>query len=154
MKDIQYYKTIDIPYPRKEDFVTFQVNNIVEGSVVHRSLSAGQLKEKGFSPVSKTQVVTRQKIDNVEYLVIYRLDEDGYKEREKAYTAKANELMTEFKRDLAQSEGYEPESKIAELVYQEAWDRGHSSGLDEVSSYYSSVAEFADSIEQAVLESR
>ena len=146
MKEIKYYQETGMIYPRKSDYVRFQVNSVLEGTVVHEGLTEDELEDIGFSTVTERQEGTRQKLDNVEYLVIHRFDEAGYKTHEASYAERQNALMDEFFRDLAESEGFDPESKIAKLVYSEAWDRGHSAGLSEVASDYSSVADFAEQI--------
>ena len=151
MKDINYYKSVGIPFPKKGDFVYFQVNSIKDGSIVHPKLSTDKLIEKGFSTVSRNREVGQQELNGETFVVIYHCDEVALKAREKAYADKTSALLEEFEHDLAVSEGLDPISDLASLIFNEAWEHGHSAGLHEVSNHYDSVADFAQRVIETTL---
>lgn len=146
MKKFDYYKNVGINYPYKVNFIFFQVNDVKAGGVVHIRLSADELKEKGFEVVSQLEEISQQEVGGVKYAVIYHYDEEAHKLHEQKYNEKSALLMDEFQSDLAVSEDLDPKSKFASVIYNEAWDKGHSAGIEEVAGYYSSVAHFASEI--------
>lgn len=152
MKNIDYYSEIGLPYPSENNFVSYQVNNVLAGTVFLKDVTKKQLEEEGFKAVSKIEESNIQKKDGVEYIVVYRFNESAYKQAKKDYQEKANALNSEFQDDLAREYGYTPNSEIANLVYDKAWDRGHSAGLHEVASYYSDYSDFADRITEIAKE--
>lgn len=154
MKDINYYKDIGVPYPKKEDYSYYQVNNVQEGTVLHDKIFAEDLKNMGLKPVSEIKEAELQKLDGVEYLVLYRIAEDSYERALRFYINKSNELIKEFQDDLAISENLEPNSRMANIIYCEAYERGHSSGLSEVANYYSGIAYFAQEVINAHKEEK
>lgn len=152
MKEISYYQNVGVPYPFEEKYVTFQVNNILEGTIEHKSLTKEELLAIGFSAPTKAEEATRQKVAGTEFLVIYRMNTDAYIADTSEYTRASNARSNEFYNDLAEKNGFDPSSKIAELVYSEAYERGHSAGYGEVAACYDSIANFAKEIIQASKE--
>lgn len=146
MKDIKYYTENKFPYPNKSDFIRFQVNSLYGGEIVHKSLTKDELIKEGFSVVSS---IKKTGIQKENFIVIYNLDEDVYRAASKKYYDFASELITEFAHDLAEHQGIDPNSRFAEAIYSEAYDQGHSGGLNEIANYYDSIADFAQKLRVA-----
>ena len=71
MKNIEYYDGRNLSYPRKSDVITFQVNNLDDGGVVFRNLTANELIKKGFEPIGFKKSSDIQTVDNIKYIIIH-----------------------------------------------------------------------------------
>lgn len=149
MKDIKYYQTPIIPAPRKSHFTRFQVNDVMKGGIIHKSLTAQELMDQGFKVVSQKQETDIQTINGVKYVVIFHYDQEGFDAEHKKHQDCANNLMQEFEDDLAKENCVTPRSKTHGIIWTKAWADGHSSGLNSVADEYSEHADFAEEIIKA-----
>jgi hypothetical protein len=69
-------------------------------------------------------------------------DEEGYKATQDTYVAFSHELAAEWYAKV-RAEHPEVNDKVFAIIQDEAYDRGHSAGYDEVESYIDSYAELA-----------
>ena len=149
MKDIEYYSKPKVAFPKKSDFHSFQVNNIKEGGIVHKGLSGSELVKLGFKSVGLKQETDIQEVEGVKYLVIHMFQEEAFKAAEKAYESEKNALLEEFQSALAEENSIDVSSNVHQLVWQKAWEDGHSCGLYAVANHYESYADWADEIIKA-----
>jgi hypothetical protein len=86
---------------------------------------------------SPSAIEARAYADALEY---YDRELDGYKEDKSYYHSQMSSLCREFEEklrsDYAMSEGE------FEVIWSEAYERGHSGGLEEVVSHFDSLYEF------------
>jgi len=68
----------------------------------------------------------------------YDADLQHYKDQRVAYMQEQNKLQQEFRNDLEAYYGVTNHPK-ADLLYDMAWDRGHSAGFLDVANYYSDL---------------
>ena len=74
--------------------------------------------------------------------------EQEYRTAQSAYRDETYNLHhVVFKEDLRQE--YSHSQKIGDLIFDKAWEDGHSSGLSEVASYYGDISDFVDKIIEA-----
>ena len=72
----------------------------------------------------------------------------AYREAQTAYRNETYRLHhIVFKEDLRQEYGHD--QKIGDLIFDKAWEDGHSSGLSEVTSYYGDISDFVGKIIEA-----
>lgn len=73
----------------------------------------------------------------------YNIDLQKYKEKEKEFKEKQNEAKIRYMNDLAKENGIDDLPKeIQQMVFNKAYEDGHSSGYYEVASIYAELAEF------------
>jgi hypothetical protein len=147
MKEFEYYTKTNTPYPFEKDYVTFQVNSISKGKIIHCSITEKEL----LSLTLNLKTVSKLESSSVQgdFLVIYKFDSVSYKARIEKYSQEFNKKDIEFKNDLAIENNIVPCSKLSDVIYSEAYERGHSAGHSEVASYYSSMSHFANEIIKA-----
>jgi hypothetical protein len=118
MKPFEYYKTVEVQYPSKDEYTNVFVYS--QGKVVWQG---------PYVPFK--EIADRFKGMLVEKVV----NEEGLKEQRRAYGAEVSRLEAEFKRDLFEEHGVTGNPK-AGLCFGIAWDNGHASGYSEVASYF------------------
>ena len=93
--------------------------------------------------------ITQSDMNNSEKVKKYAEDLEKYEaylkeydEYMKKYHEEESTLLKKFRNDLAVENGLgDLPQAISDLVYAKAWEDGHSSGLYEVESHYSELAE-------------
>lgn len=116
MKDISYYSEISIPNKTKGEFfaeLEFELNNFV-----------GTRKE----------LHQAEKEANIK---AHELAKENTKKRSEEMGRKYNE----FKMDLATDNGIPHDHPKLDLLWQKAWEMGHSYGLSEVKIHFDDLAE-------------
>lgn len=124
MKPWDYYKTVNVPYPSKDEFTDVFVYS--KGEVVWKG------KYTDFKPFSEG----RFKGMLVEKVV----NEAGLKAQRIAYGAEQSRLEQEFKTDLFEEHGVIDHPK-ANKCYGIAYDYGHSSGYQEIANYFDTLVD-------------
>lgn len=123
MKDFKYYKTVNVPYPSRDEFVTVFV------------YSQGQVLWTG--PLNEYKNMT----DRFQNCVIEKVaNDEGLKAARAAYGAEASRLEQEFKNDLFEYHGV-TENPKANKCYSIAYDYGHHAGHSEVASYFDTLVD-------------
>jgi hypothetical protein len=145
MKEFKYYKKTNTPYPLEKDYVTFQVNSISKGNIIHEKITEEALLTLSLKVVSRLESSSVQG----DFVVVYKFDDDSYKINLEKYSQEFNDKDIEFKNDLAIENNIATYSKLSDVIYSEAYDKGHSAGHSEIASYYSSLSYFANEIIEA-----
>lgn len=70
----------------------------------------------------------------------YEREFKAYQEDKSFYQSQASSRKTEFKDKLKKD--YDLSDEEFDVIWSEAWDRGHSGGLSEVYSYFDSLYDF------------
>lgn len=142
----QYSEKIQsLPSVRKEDYTTYNVFDNEEGEVVHRKITKDELSDLGFPGTGIGGI----QATHGKYIVTKYVDDEAYKEARKENSKMEGEIIDEFKQALFDDNGYEQDSKVAEVIFSEAWEDGHSSGLKEVEQHFYDYDEFAQDILKA-----
>jgi hypothetical protein len=129
MKPFDYYSKIQTPYPNKKDYITFYVYD--KGVCI--------LEEKSGSVTgSITKSHLKQKYPNA--VIQEVLDEEGYKAHRKQYDTERIKLHDEFVNDLFEEFNVGDNIK-RHKAFDIAWDKGHSSGLEEVYNEFYDLVE-------------
>ena len=115
MKDTSYYIEISIPFKNKSDF-TREVASVVANVVG-----------------------TREEIDAKEKELLIEAN-NAFIAHSTKRQKEINEKRLEFKMDLAKENGVEDNPKL-DLLWEKAWDLGHSCGLNEVSNYFMNLVD-------------
>jgi len=123
MKPLEYYSTPEITFPRKEDFTVVYVYKT--GRVILQCAAHEWPDIKG---------------NYIGYTVEHELDKLAFNVAKQTYANRFALLTDEFKRDLFEEHGVTGHPK-AELAFKLAWDYGHSSGLNEVVSYFEELVD-------------
>lgn len=125
MKPFDYYSKPQIDYPHKKDYITSYVYDKGE------CLWSGPTWEKDKAEL-------KEEYPNA--LIQEVLDEDAYKARSKEYNEERSKLHLEFQNDLFEDYGVSDNPKRFKC-FELAWERGHSSGLEEVDGYFGDFVE-------------
>lgn len=59
---------------------------------------------------------------------------------------KNEDLRLEFYRDLCKDHNLDPDSKIAQLIWEKSWERGHSHGFSEVAIEFDEYIDFVNAV--------
>ena len=123
MKDFKYYKTVNVPYPSRDEFVTVFV------------YSQGHVLWTG--PLGEYKNMT----DRFQNCVIEKvLNEGGMRAARIAYGAEASRLEQEFKADLFEEYGVTGNPK-ANKCFSIAYDYGHPYGHSEIASHFETLVD-------------
>ena len=120
MKPFDYYSKPQIDYPNKKDYIT---SYVYDKGVV---LWSGPTWEKDKAEL-------KEEYPNA--LIQEVLDEDAYKAQRKQYTDEEFNLQVQFQNDLFENFNVSDNPKRFKCL-ELAWERGHSSGLEEVYGYF------------------
>jgi hypothetical protein len=123
MKTWDYYKTVTVPYPSKDEFTDVFVYS--KGKVVWQGPFL-EYKERALSFTGM--------------LVEKTVNEAGLKAQRVAYGAEQSRLAQEFRADLLEDYGVTDHPK-ASLCFGIAYDYGHSSGFQEIASYFDTLVD-------------
>ena len=164
MKDIHYYTQSDNTAPRKHDYKFYNIvktdSDGIPSDVVHKKATRNEVKEF-FSTVgvddvklpiiptglhSDSSETSQVKTNDETYMIIGVFDRESYQEDSKEHMRKRQELLNEFYNDLAVEHGYDPDSNLHRVIYDKAFEDGHSSGLSEVTLKYGELSEFVDHV--------
>ena len=120
MKNINYYKDVGVPYPRKADFSTkfwYRGGKCIAQQVAGRAVEF---------------MLFREPLENLKGCVVETItDEAAYRAAQLKYNTTERAKYEEFKRDLFELHGVTDHPK-AERCFQLAWEDGHHAGYDEV----------------------
>lgn len=122
MKNFDYYSKPQTPYPNKNAYTTVYLYD--KGEV----LWYGSLYDY------TTEI--KQKYPNA--VVQQTVNEEQLKDHRKAYGEEVHQLQEEFIHDLFKYYGVEDNPK-REAAYALAYEYGHSSGLSEITNYFSEL---------------
>lgn len=81
-------------------------------------------------------------------VVQFELDKEEYEKQYIAYTENENKIFVLWYTDLRKEYSY-LNDRTFDIVYEKAYERGHSAGYDEVANYMINTAEFAEKIMEA-----
>jgi hypothetical protein len=59
------------------------------------------------------------------------------------------DLQVKFRDDLLKEHGYDPDDEVGSVLYNAAWQRGHSAGLHEIAVEFMDLVELSIAIENA-----
>lgn len=102
--------------------------------------------KKDFYTKIKLSSGEKKVLDNIKYETALDKWKVSFNKKILDYRESANNGIKLFKLDLFKEFDLSPE--IHEIVYNEAYDRGHSSGLHEIYSHYENLIEFVLKIEK------
>lgn len=109
-------------------------------------------KYRLIDPINMTYTDHKVKPKDKELIdgkVIHEIvDEDGFKKHQSLYYAQENAIYEIWKNDM-QAEFPNLNSRVFDLCLSTAYERGHSSGHDEVYNYMIEIARFAEEIIEA-----
>ena len=125
MKPFDYYSKQKTDYPNKNNYYTFYVydKGVVLWSGPNWEKDKAELKEE--YPNALIQEV---------------LDEEAYRAHLKEYNDESAKLHREFRDDLFEDYSVSDNPKRFKC-FELAWERGHSSGLEEVDGYFGDFVE-------------
>lgn len=127
MKDFEYYSTNDMKYPDKADFTVTKL-------YVKTEICSGynNIREYFDMPSSYTSFDVKNNIpDKDKFIIETVFDKEGYTEYTNKYMSCLNEKEAQFKADLLEEAGITDHPK-ADMLFNKAWEQGHSSGYSEV----------------------
>lgn len=142
MKKIEYYSEVSAPFPNKYALTTtFWYKG---GAVFAKKLPGWDTPRQArgdFTLAADGQYLKTLPKDSV-------VDEVEYKRLQAAYYAEKNRLGAEFKADALDFVclGEDP---ARDVIYAEAYDRGHAHGYSEVLNCLESLASFINSVDNA-----
>lgn len=125
MKDFAYYKTNNVLYPSKEQFMLVYV------------YGKGEVLWSG----TYTDYRTRDEAGLFKGMLIEKvIDEVALKAARQAYGTEASRLEQEFKADLFEYHGVTDNPKAGKC-FGIAYDMGHSAGHSEIASYFDTLVD-------------
>lgn len=128
-----------VPYPTKNDFKTFYLYK--EGKCIFKG-NEQELFKSPFSENYHSIVAIRNR-----FIMEEVVDNDGFKNAMKAYNDEQKEIHYEFMQNVIEEEGFYPGLEVLNhLVFEKAWENGHSSGYDCVQSEFAELLVFAKEI--------
>jgi hypothetical protein len=83
------------------------------------------------------------------YMVTCLFDNEAYKAEMKTRNVFNSQLHKVFTQDLKDEYCPDDMLHLFDIMYSEAWDRGHSAGFSEVASYFSGIVDFTQRIVEA-----
>lgn len=142
-------------YPSKRDFVQFRVMNLDGG--VHGFYTPDELLredtswyEVGNKLISKTFVdggIASGTCGNK--IIVAVFNKEKYEAARKQYNLEEANINQQFYIDCCEDHGYDPESRVAKIIFDKAYDDGHSSGLETVYNTFNDLSDFAEDIIKA-----
>ena len=124
MRDFEYYKTIDLPYPDRRDYTKF---HYYKNGKLRMTLTAKEAQAADDKDLSS---FVRERI----------FDAEGYSKDKAAYGAEEGRLHQEFRQDIADEFGVADNPKF-DKCFAKAWEDGHSAGYYEVYNVFSELVE-------------
>lgn len=140
-------------YPSKDNHRSYTL--IYESGVIEKGQSRDfvcAVIGQGNSVPSSIAPLQEYQTSSGTVIVKFSFDEKSYKEEMSKYQKQCSILMDAFKQDLATAYLHTHFRYLADAVYYQAWERGHSAGLSEVMSYYCDLAIWAEEIAESVLK--
>ena len=131
----EYRNTLD--YPSESDFKTYQVNCLETNKVLHKGISLQELNDLGI------EFTGEEKYFYENYVIICHTDEAAYDKAMSAYYDEYERLSDKFHNDLRTTylkDEHQDNMKLHNVIYSEAYERGHSHGNSEIACYYQSLA--------------
>ena len=125
MKPFDYYSKQKTDYPHKKDYIT---SYVYDKGVVLWSGPTGE----------KDKAELKEEYPNA--LIQEVLDEEAYRAHLKEYNDESAKLHREFRDDLFEDYSVSDNPKRFKC-FELAWERGHSSGLEEVDGYFGDFVE-------------
>ncbi len=141
MKPFDYYKDVKVKYPTKEDFMTTYWYKA--GAVIAMRKGRGEIRRVP----DDGRAIDIKELDGL--VTDSTLDVASYAAAKVAYEKEAGRLSTEFMEDCFEDLGIEDDSR-RHVMYNEAYERGHSGGHYEVHSTLSSIVDFVDRLDHVV----
>ncbi|MEO5366982.1 MAG: hypothetical protein H7831_11680 [Magnetococcus sp. WYHC-3] len=137
--DFKQYEPQD-KYPRKEDFQRFFIYR--EGKVLYgndelqRMVQLLDITDKlaGYKQ-GRSFNDCKANLAALGYILEILTDHDAYQKAIREYNQKEAELIIQFRMDLAQKHNVTGNAKEL-LLWEKAWEQGHSNGLSEVALCY------------------
>ena len=140
-------------YPKETDFFRYTVMTD-EGEKLGSFENRESLVEEYGEDLLKICNTVRQKVRTEgkasavydDYIVVVLYDNEKFREAQSVYRAEQSRLTNLFYRDCCENVGYDPDSKLAKIVFDKAYDDGHSSGYHAVWNEMEELSDFADDI--------
>jgi hypothetical protein len=127
LKAFDYYKTVSVPYPARNDFKKVFVYS--KGKTIVNGVLRSQISDEDMRDYQTKG-----------YTIEEDIDKNAHHTEMRKYHEARFALEAEFKRDLFDQHGVTGHPK-AERAFQLAWDYGHSSGFQEVANYFDDLAD-------------
>jgi len=134
--DFTKYKN-DVPYPKKKDFTTYSA--LVKGKLILDNVTEDEL-DKTVSKHNKLK-------DSIVYSPNF--NEDKWSVVHDAYNKREREMHSQFKTDLFDEEGLGGTNETLNVIFDEAWERGHSCGFEDVAGQFIDLISFIEKYEKA-----
>jgi hypothetical protein len=148
MKPFDYYSKNDFAYPNKEDYRYYNVykedkclrlkSTTIDD--VYEIPEVSELIYRNIFPKNdfKNAVIDHCKKNGI--FVVSYYDDTAYLKHKSDYNACELRLCLEFKRDALEDLGITDNPK-ADLLFDKAWEKGHSSGFREVYDHLNDLVE-------------
>jgi hypothetical protein len=146
MKDIGYYDGINLVSPRKSDHITYQVNDLKDGGVIFRDLTASELIKKGFTPIGFKEQTDVQEVKKIKYIVIHNNNENEYVISLSSHMKEKEDLLIEFQEDLAEKNNIQINSNVHIIIWKQALVDSGNSGFNSIVEHYDRLAAFSTAI--------
>tara|TARA_B100000700_G_scaffold178953_1_gene197602 strand:- start:3080 stop:3541 length:462 start_codon:yes stop_codon:yes gene_type:complete len=146
--NIDYYSMRDNSaptYPSKNDYKNYQIFDIDTMEPISNPEEHKITKEYAESVIGKRIYGDEKVFSNDKFIVKVIFNEEDYKKDLEEYKTETNQRMDEFKKELFNLYGSDNQ-ELNELVYDKAWQDGHSGGLGEVESEFQELMDFAENI--------
>lgn len=132
-------RTPKVPYPIKNNFKTFYIYK--EGKCIFKG-NEQELFKSPFSENCHSIAAIRDK-----FIMEEIVDTDAFKKAMKAYNDEQKEIHDEFMQNVIEEEGFYPGLEgLNHLIFEKAWENGHSSSYDCVQSEFVELVGFAKEI--------
>lgn len=140
-----------LPYPDKEDYTFYFIYN--HGECIC-TIGYGYVLPEKFTRIcsshgidsNNTSLVKRISLLKSRGVIIEKCIHADYTSASSAYIKHNNTIYEQWKTDLFQVHGLDLNSEVDQLIFTEAWDRGHSSGYQEVDNCIYDIEEFANKV--------
>lgn len=113
------------------------IDSKISAGAYNNKLEYPEALSKPRMPINPTAAQAREYADKLE---AYEGGKTSHRERIAAYHAETRRLEAQFQADLEEQYGMKGHPKAGAL-FNKAWERGHSSGYQEVANYYDDLYE-------------
>lgn len=144
-----------VAYPKREDFVIFRVMDLggeIKGEYVAKDLQVEYPEFASDVSIIRGKAYKNGKATSTagDYILLAFYNKDRYDDALQAFRKGEECVRTKFYNDCCENIGLDPKSKLASVVFERAYDDGHSDGFYAVWNQMEELSDFVDDILNAV----
>lgn len=153
--DYKYYDMRDIDYPKEENFVNnyfYKAGEVVSKEEVAHAISGALklTKENLDDPKYMLNSYTLSAMEEAGYVMQTTVDKKAFNAAIAEYYQEESKRAAEFKTVLFEEQGLPDE--ISEIIYEEAFNKGHSHGCASIDSAFTELAGLARKVIDKTIE--